>query len=111
MNSLQCTRRGADASADDDEGSSAASQDTLMDHVDGFLGDGVEGGDGLCVRFKASLHNDQVRELGRDVDVRTLKGSILKCAEPIRSRGGDGSGSICRMGAEVRQASRRRSRA
>ena len=41
-------------------GRTAESHDALMDHVDGFLGDGVEGGDGLCVRLKASLRNDQV---------------------------------------------------
>ena len=44
-------------------GRTAESHDALMDHVDGFLGDGVEGCDCLGVRFEASLRDNQLREL------------------------------------------------
>lgn len=44
-----------------------------MNHVDGFLGDGVEGGYGLRVGFKRTLRDDQIGEFGRDIHVRALQ--------------------------------------
>ena len=46
----------------------------LVDHVDGFLSDGVEGGNGLGIGLESPLRNDQVGELGGDVDVGHLEG-------------------------------------
>jgi len=44
----------------------------LVNHVDGFLRDGVKGGYRLGVGLKGALRNDQVGELGGDVDVGSL---------------------------------------
>src|SRR5580658_10285786 len=57
-----------------------------VNHVDGFLRDGVEGGHGLRVRLKGALRDDEVRELGGDVHVRFLERSILQRAQPVGSR-------------------------
>jgi hypothetical protein len=61
-----------------------------VNHVDGFLGDGVEGGNGLGVGFKTALSNDQVGKLGGDVDVGLLKRRALNGGQTVGSRDADG---------------------
>ena len=58
---------------------------SLVNHVDGFLGDGIEGGDRLRVGFKGALGDDQVREFGGDVDVRGFQRTAFDRAAAARA--------------------------
>jgi len=55
-----------------------------VNHVDRVLSDGVERGHGFCIRFKRTLRDDQVGELGRDVYIRLFQRLTLNRAQPVR---------------------------
>lgn len=57
----------------------------LVNHVDGFLRDGVKGGYRLGIGLKGALCDDQVGELGGDVDVGSLQRASLERAAPTRA--------------------------
>jgi hypothetical protein len=56
----------------------------LMDHIDGFLRNAVEGRDGFRTRIERLLLDDEIRELSRDVDVRALQSLTFYGAAPAR---------------------------
>ena len=68
-----------------------------MDHVDRFLGDGVEGGNGFGVGFEPALGDDQVGELGGDVDVGLLQRRTLNGGQPVGAGDADGGAPLARV--------------
>ena len=58
-----------------------SSQEGLVNHINRFLRNRVEGCHSLGVRFKRTLSNDQLRELRGDVHVGSFQGSALHGAK------------------------------
>src|SRR5436305_4925351 len=72
-----------------------------MDHLNGFLRERVERGDGFGVGLKGALRNDERGEFAGDVDVRPFEGAILHGAETGATGGRDGDGTAGERGAVV----------
>src|SRR5271165_6204605 len=72
--------------------------DSLMNHVDSVLRDGVKGSDRLRTRLIGLLRDDQVGELGRNIHVRLFQCFVLDRSQAA----GTGYSNAGRTGSERR---------